>query len=306
MRETLAHPTAERPPTWQCVLICWGTRYSTELINNLIQHIARHASRPPQFVLITDRPKPGLLSSVRVVPFPEYWIQPELLRSGCQAKLAMFERGVLDDALPAVYIDLDTVVLGDMVRVLELMTEPSAIALLQSAILPFGPIGRWVHRRTQGRRYARGNSSVVVFHPAHHHAIAERFRAIHDQDPAFSFRPTHADERFISWVAQAHARAIPKSLVVKFPGEFMFPLVGWLKLRALLPWVKRRREGLVAVTLCGLSIKPEMLLALPEGARLIDEKRRVLIWSRRVLGPMQQRIRDFYAGQVLAEGKDNP
>ena len=111
-------------PRWQCVLICWGTRYATALINNLIKRIAAHVRTQPLYVLITDSLKPDLLASVRQVQFPEYWLQPDFLRGGCQAKLAMFERGVLDETLPAVYVDLDTVVFGDLVRVLDLMSPP--------------------------------------------------------------------------------------------------------------------------------------------------------------------------------------
>lgn len=293
-------------PSWQCVLICWGTRYSTSLINNLIEHIAAHARTQPLYVLITDSHKSDLLARVRQVQLPEYWLQPAFLRGGCQAKLAMFERGMLDETLPAVYVDLDTVVFGDLVRVLDLMSHPHTIAMLQSAVIPFGPLGRWVYRLTGGRHYARGNSSIVAFHPAHNHEIAERFREINGQDSRFTFRPTIADERFISWVAQKRVRAIPKTIAVKFPGEYMSPLIWLLKLRARLPWVRRRRAQQVAVTLCGLSIKPEKLLALPEGALFVDEKKRVLIWSSNILGPIQEEIRRFYAGQTpldIAESK---
>ncbi|MDA0868389.1 MAG: hypothetical protein O3C03_10260 [Proteobacteria bacterium] len=42
---------------WQCVLVCWGTKYSDALIDNLIWHIDHLAKvKPTRFVLITDRP----------------------------------------------------------------------------------------------------------------------------------------------------------------------------------------------------------------------------------------------------------
>jgi len=177
--------------------------------------------------------------------------------------------------------------------------------MLQSAVIPFGPLGRWVYRVTKGRHYARGNSSIVAFHPAHNYEIAERFREIHAQDPNFSFRPTIADERFISWITQPRVRAIPRSIAVKFPAEYMSP-IGWLlKVRASLPWVRTRRAQQVAVTLCGLSIKPERLLALQEGDRVVDDKNRVLIWSQSALGPMEAKIRRFYADQIRINTRGN-
>jgi len=288
--------TWQKPyPTWQCVMICWGTKYSTALINNLIHNIASKASSVPRFVLITDAHKPDLMDGVQTVPFPAYWLQARLKQSGCQAKLVMFEKGILCEDLPALYVDLDTIVLGDLQQALSLMDSPKTVALLQSAIIPFGPLGRLRHRLSKGKHYARGNSSFVIFHPAHNHFIAERFRELFAQHPNFEFRPMFADERFISWVAQPHMKAIPSTFAVKFPGEFMFYWGWWLYLRALLPWVRARRSQLAAVTLNGLMIKPEKILQLQDGDRLTDEKGRVLVWSPRTLGHMQQRIRQYYA-----------
>ncbi len=276
-------------------MICWGTKYNTSLINNLIQNIASKASSVPRFVLITDTHKPDLLRGVHSVPFPEYWQHAPLKRSGCQAKLVMFEKGILCEDLPALYVDLDTIVLGDLQQGLSLMETPKTVALLQSAIIPFGSLGRLRHRMSKGRHYARGNSSFVIFHPAHNHFIAERFRELFKQYPGFEFRPMIADERFISWVAQPHMKAILSTFAVKFPGEFMFYWGWWLYLKALLPRVRSRRNALAAVTLNGLMIKPEKILQLQDGDRITDEKGRVLVWSPCTLGPMQQRIRQYYA-----------
>ena len=282
-------------PAWQCVLICWGDKYGVDIVNRLVDSVAEHSPGCARFVLLTDRERPGLRPQVQCIAHPQHWLDAPLKRSGCQAKLAMFEQGVLATDLPAIYIDLDTIVLGDMGRLLRLQRSPQTIAILQSAIIPFGPLGRWLHRRTQGRRYARGNSSVVVFHPAHCHFIAEEFMRLYAQHPNFEFRPMVADERFISWVAQPHMRAIPKTDVVKFPGEYMFPWPAWLYIKAWLPWVRRRRAGQLAVTLNGLLIKPEKLMALAEGDVIIDEKGRHLVWSERTLGPMKNTILRFYA-----------
>jgi hypothetical protein len=279
---------------WQCVLICWGDKYGVDIINRLVASVELHCTCRPRFVLITDRDRPGLPAHVQCVPFPEHWLEPALKRSGCQAKLVMFEEGILQTDLPAIYIDLDTIVMGDMSRLLALQHTPQSVAILPSAILPFGALARWLYARTRQRKYARGNSSVVVFHPAHCHYIASRFRALYVQFPEFGFRPMIADERFISWVAQAHMQAISKAHVAKFPGEYMFYWSWWLYVKARLPWVKARRRAQLAVTLNGLMIKPERLLALSEGDVIVDEKNRKLVWSRHTLGSMQETILCFY------------
>lgn len=282
-------------PQWQCVLICWGEKYDVQTINRVAQAVAANAQRQPRFVLITDREHAGLQANIQTVFFPEFWLQAPLKRSGCHAKLVMFEEGILPTDLPAVYIDLDTIIMGDVSRLLDLIQTPRTVAVLQSAIIPFGAFARWLSRRTQGRRYARGNSSVVVFHPAHCHYIASEFKRLLSQYPAFEFRPMVADERFISWVAQPYMRAVSKRAVAKFPGEYMFYWPAWLYIKARLPWVRHRRAHQLAVTLNGLMIKPELLVALKQGQVIVDEKNRKLVWSHHTLGPMQKIILDYYA-----------
>ena len=212
------------PYTWQLVIVLWGTKYGVAEVNHLINAVRTHSSQPPRVVLITDRARDGLAADVITRPFPAFFLQPEFLRGGCQAKLSMFEAGVVPDDLPAIFMDLDTVVLGDMARFLALQSTPQTIAIFQSAILPFGALGRAVWRATKGRRYARGNSSIVVFHPRECGFIAQRFRALYGQHGHGGIKPLVADERFVSWAAQPVMRAIPRHMAVKFPTEFMLPL----------------------------------------------------------------------------------
>lgn len=281
-------------PAWQCVMVCWGDKYPIELINHLMSEIERYAPTPPRFVLICDLPKPGLRASAITRDFPTFFLNPAFKKGGCQAKLAMFEKGVLPEDLPAIYIDLDTIVLGDISAALNLMDTRQTVAMLPSAIIPFGPIGRTLWKWTDKKKYARGNSSMVVFHPAECHYVAETFHILFAKHPDLGFRPMVADERFISWVAQPHMKKLPKTLIVKFPGEFMFPWRWWLYLKAWLPWVRARRAKLAAITLNGLLIKPESLVSLGEGEVVTDNKSRQMVWSESTLGGFRSRILDFY------------
>lgn len=281
-------------PTWQCVLIAWGDKYGVDVINGLVDSVVRYAKITPRFVLITDRERVGLNTNIQCVDFPQYWLDAPLLRSGCQAKLVMFERGIVPEDLPAIYLDLDTMILGDLGVLLSLLRTQQTVAMLHSAIIPFGAIGRALYRYTNKRRYARGNSSITVYHPAHCHYISEHFRKLYAQHPNFEFRPMIADERFISWVAQPHMRTVPNRWGVKFSREYMFVWAPWLYIKALLPWVRKRRSQQLAVTLAGMFIKPEKLLALPEGAVIIDEHRRRLVWSKKTMGNMKAVVANYY------------
>ena len=282
-------------PSWQCVMICWGDRYGAEVINHLAENILHSASSAPRFVLMTDRARPGLLPEIQTVAFPEFFLKDEFKGPGCQAKLGMFQKGVLPEDLPAIYVDLDTAILGDLTRAFDFQPVEETIQLLQSAVLPFGPLARLIYRVTSEKKYARGNSSVVVFHPAHCHFIAERFKALYEKHGGMGIRPMVADERFISWVAQPRMRALPKSFAVKFPTEFMLPSRVLCYLKSSLPWIRRRRENLVAITFCGLSNKPETLIELQENEEVVDNKNRILIWNDRVLGNLRHRLMKYYS-----------
>jgi hypothetical protein len=288
-------PSSGRP-VWQCVMFLWGDKYDVAFVNRLVRAVGTHADSPPRFVLLSDRDRPGLDPQVDLRRIPAFWLTPDFLRAGCQAKLAMFETGVLQDDLPALYVDLDTVVTGDLGQLVAKLPRADGLMLLQSAIVPLGTIGRLLWRATKGRKYARGNSSLVVFHPKHHGYIAAKFKELWTKDASFWFRPMIADERFMSWASQATVSAISNRLVVKFPTEFMSRVPLFSYLWAVLPWVRVRRNRLMAVTLCGVEIKPENLLALPAGGRVTDPKGRVLIWSDFVLGKTRGDIINFYSG----------
>lgn len=276
-------------------MFLWGDKYDVALVNRLIRAIATHAASQPRFVLLSDRARPGLDPRADLRRIPDFWLTPVFRGPGCQTKLAMFQDGVLQEDLPALYIDLDTVVTGDLTRLLAKLPRPDGLMLLQSAILPLGAIGRFFWRLSKGKRYARGNSSLVVFHPKHHKSIATQFIDLWQQKQSLWFRPMIADERFMSWASQATVSALPNSLAVKFPTEFMSRLNALSYLWAVLPWVRARRAGLIAVTLCGVEIKPEELLALPEGGLVTDPKGRTLIWSDFILGKTRRDIIAFYS-----------
>lgn len=280
---------------WQCVMFLWGDKYDVALVNRLVHAVATHAPHQPRFVLLSDRMRPGLDPRVDLRLIPAFWLDPVFLRGGCQTKLAMFEVDVLQDDLPVLYIDLDTVVTGDLSQIVATLPRPDGLMLLQSAIVPLGAMGRVIWRLTKGRKYARGNSSLVVFHPKFHRHIAAKFKELWLKNPSYWFRPMIADERFMSWASQATVSAISDRFAVKFPTEFMSRVPFFSYLWAVLPWVRIRRNGLIAVTLCGVEIKPENLLELPVGGRVTDPKGRVLIWSDFVLGKTRRDIVNFYS-----------
>ena len=207
-------------PTWQCLLICWGDKYHSEYINHTIEAVIRNSTSKPRFVLISDRPRPGLHPDVQVVDFDPWWLQKQFRTISLQAKLYMFEKGVIPDDLPTVYIDLDTAVLGDLSQAINLLRTPKSMLMVQSVVLPFGWPGRLVYRLTNKKRYARGNSSIVVFHPSECSYISETFKRLYEEHGGFGIRPMIAaevdDMAMLRLIARQHPGvAVVPPVVVK-------------------------------------------------------------------------------------------
>ena len=281
-------------PTWQCLLICWGDKYHSEYINHTIEAVIRNSTSKPRFVLISDRPRPGLHPDVQVVDFDPWWLQKQFRTISLQAKLYMFEKGVIPDDLPTVYIDLDTAVLGDLSQAINLLRTPKSMLMVQSVVLPFGWPGRLVYRLTNKKRYARGNSSIVVFHPSECSYISETFKRLYEEHGGFGIRPMIGDERFISWVAQEHINRVPNWFGIKFLNEYMYGQKWLVYLKGALPWVRARRDKLAVVTLPGEYVKPELIVGYEDGYEVQDEKNRWLLWNERALGKMGVRLQEYY------------
>ena len=202
-----------------------------------------------RIVLLADRTRSGLEFDVEMRDIPPWYLAPALLGSGCQAKLCLIEPGVVPDDMPAVYLDLDTLVLGDLSRLPTVMEGPETVAILQSAVPPFGAFARWLYRATAAAALRAGNSSIVVFHPAQATFIATRFRALVERYGLGGFRPP----------------------------------------------IRRRQDGLVAVTFPGVKLKGEDLVALPEGAVITERKGRKLFWTDHALGGLLRKMIDIYS-----------
>ncbi|MGR3713711.1 MAG: hypothetical protein ACU0A6_11395 [Shimia sp.] len=289
---------------WQLVVILWGTKYGVAEVNRLIETVRSSASKPFRTILITDRERSGLDTSVQTRPFPEFFSRKEMRGPGCQAKLVMFENGIVPDDLPAIYVDIDTVVFGDICKLLAETKTEKGLMLFQSAILPIGPVGRFIAQLTNKRKYARGNSSIVVYHPRECSFVAETFRNMQATYGDSGVRPMAADERFMSWAAQDHLQRIPRHMAVKFPTEFMLPWRWLIRLRGRLPWVRKRWAGLLAVTLPGIEVKGQELLTMAEEAEIVDRKGRILIWSEAAIGPMKARLTEYYRALEAATKED--
>lgn len=245
---------------------------------------------------MTDSFRSGVDQRVRQVLIADDLNRPEF-KKNYTIKLSLFDQRALPPHSPCVYLDLDTVVTGDLGRMASLARSPEDIYMLPPGnLLSFGFIRRVAFLLTRGRSMATGNSSIVVFHSDMMPNLLNEFQRLKAQGgvPA---RFLSNDDIFISWFGQRRLKAVPPNLGVMFRREFLTrsKWLGWLRSR--MPWVLQRRDQIVAVTFNGVEHKLENLVQLPDGTLHRESKGRFGYWSRKEMGPIKDRIVQAVGGQ---------
>lgn len=274
---------------WCLVLVLWGDKYASAHVNAIVGNVYRHSATCAHAILMTDRIREGLDDRVQQVLIPDGFNRPEC-KKNYTIKLSLFDSSALPTDLPCVYLDLDTVVTGDLARIAALIKDANDLFMLPpGGLLGFGWIRRFLFRATRGRRMATGNSSILAFHSGMRPNLAKEYLQLKTSGGANPLVLSN-DDLFISWFGQERLRPIPTALGVMFRREFLtrFRWFGWMKNR--LPWVRQRREGIVAVTFNGVEHKLENLLQLPDGSWHRDSKGRSGYWSRAEMGAIKDKI----------------
>lgn len=286
---------------WCLVLVIWGEKYSDAHVNLAIRTAKACSPSLRHVVLFTDRDRPGIDPLAEQRPFPEFFRRPVWFTHGYIAKLSMFSRGDLPADMACVYVDLDTVITGDLGKLAALVRAPNDYLMLPPGnLIGFGRLRRLIYKLTDGRIYAIGNSSILAYSSAAEPNLCDVFRAqLESGDPADP--KLHIDDRFISWFAQPRLRAVPSSLAVMFRREFLsHTSLGHIVKNRIGPLLGRRRR-LVAITLNGMDFTAEGVRALQDGAELSDGRGRTGRWSDAALGPIKGVIADYY--NAIAPGQ---
>lgn len=139
---------AREDVTFACVRV--GTRYGPEYVERLRNGIERHYRRGFNMICLTDQPQEidGVTNiAVRGDRYPGWW-----------SKMAMFSTAV---GCRRIYLDLDTVIVGDLTPLTELDVEFGICGNFSRAISPSYP--------------CRYGSCVMTMAPRFGHDIANRF-----------------------------------------------------------------------------------------------------------------------------------
>lgn len=276
----------------------WGEKFHSGHVNVLVRSVRAHSPDCTAAILITDRPRPDIDSWVTQAPIPAEFDRSEFFRSGYIVKLSVFAAPELPDRTRCVFLDIDTLVLGDLGRLARMVRRHDDLLMLPPATVGFNPLSRLIYRLTGGRKLRTGNSSVIAYSSDGGRALARRYLELYADPKTRDARYMKVDDAFVSWFGQPVLRDVPKSAAVMLRREFLSRVPFWPDIKSRLPWTIRRRTKLGAVTMNGVDYKPEVLLRLAEGAVIQDAKGRRGRWSTRHFGDLLPRIKDLCEASV--------
>lgn len=274
-------------PGFALVLALWGNRYGPPHVNGIVEAAFRQSPNLARVVLMTDRLRDGMDSRIEQKLFPPPFDGPEFFGQGYRAKLAVFAAVEAGAALPCVFLDLDTVVIGDLGRIAALVREPDDLLMLPPAGLRFGRLRRLLDRiRANPAKFPIGNSSVLAFHSAARPNLAETYAGHYRTGRFPPGWESVVDDVLISAFGRGRVRAVPTDCAVMLRREFLSRLPFWPLMKSRLPSVRRRRASIAAVTMNGVAVKPETLATLREGSVLGDGRGRTGRWSEAGFGAL--------------------
>ncbi|MFQ5622316.1 MAG: hypothetical protein ACE5FS_02870 [Paracoccaceae bacterium] len=192
------------------VVLCmkWGTLYGPDYVNVLYAAVAGNLHRDFRFVCLTDDPV-GIRREVECHPIPDHGFRSGEFAFGGWPKLSVFARDLYGLAGRALFLDLDTVIVGDITPLFDV---PGELVMIRE----------WKRFNDHFRpRRVRGMSSVFSFdlHGLPH--LLERYL----EDPAAARASVRHEQEWIT----KHAGGMsfwPDGWVVSFKRQLMaVPLV---------------------------------------------------------------------------------
>jgi hypothetical protein len=275
---------------WCLVLVVFGDLYSTSDVNHLVESVLKFSKGCDEIILITDKVREHLRPEIRQKSFPDFFNRDLFFRPGYVAKLSLFSKNVLPVDKTCVYLDLDTVVFGDIGKIANLVSSRDDMFILPSVFWEISAFTRLLTKLTFGRFYKVGNSSIMAYHSGGELNISAEFEKLFIQDRDQNDAKFKIDDIFISWCARYIIKPVPRSLGVMFRKELLARSRMILWLRANLWFSNKRRKNLVAVTLNGVDLKPERLLALEDGKLFADHKGRFGYWDDTTTSGLKTKI----------------
>ena len=270
---------------WWLVLIIWGEKYTDDDCNRLIFSALRHAQHCKGVCVLTDRMDRNIDSRAQLVPIPEDFARDDFKTGGLPIKISMFDLPAIPADDVCIYVDLDSVIIGNLDR-LALLADKADIWTIDVFPFRFSRVRRALYRLSGGKRFAKGNSSAFVFRNAFEGNPTSQFRSLFT---AGKLEPRFLnDDRFIGWSCQEKLRGFPTHLVANFRLEFLSPAMWMTRLYSAIR--KTLRKEMVIVTFAGPNTKLETILSQDGDTKIVDHHGRVGYWRDAHTGGVSSRV----------------
>lgn len=189
----------------------WGTLYSADYVNVLFRAVSANLSRPCRFHCLTDDPT-GISDGVEIHPLPSHSFGPGAYAFGGWPKLSVFEAGFLGLTGRALFVDLDTVILGPLDGLFDV---PGPLVLIRE----------WprLNDMLRGNRERRGMSSVFAFDIGAQPSLLTDYLA----DPEAARASVRHEQAWITKHGE-DMRFWPDGMIVSFKKTLMAgPILNW-------------------------------------------------------------------------------
>lgn len=259
---------------WYLVLIVWGDKYPDQYINSIIFSTMRHSPNCAGAIVFSDRVDRTIDPRGQIVPIPNDFSSDAFKAGGYPIKICMFDVPGVPDGTPCIYLDLDSVVIGSLDKLIGLL-EHAPIWTIDVFPRRFSMFFRLLHRLSEGKKFAVGNSSALVYLNKFSGNPTEKFRAIRNNTASGTLY-MH-DDKFIASACQQEIRGLPTEWVAYFRIEYLAPTLWLAHVKNF--FRKAARQEIVIVTFAGPLSKLDDLIMSPEGSVVRDHHGRVGIWS---------------------------
>ncbi|MCW1952522.1 MAG: hypothetical protein KIH44_014280 [Octadecabacter sp.] len=274
---------------WYLILMVWGNRYSDDFCNRLIHSAFKYSKNCRGAVILTDRCDRDIDPRGKQVKIDPYFNIDAFKKDGLAIKISMFEIDAVPKGATCVYLDLDSLILGELDSVAAL-SEDAELWTIDVFPRRFNARTRRKALNTQGKTYRVGNSSAFVYKNKFEGNPTQQFRALH----AAGDLPADMahDDKFIGWACQQQLRGFPTDMVCYFRVEFFWPTM-WLA-DLMSKFRKSAREKIKIITFAGPNTKLDILLDLPDGASIRCHHNRIARWDDQQTNNIKSRIIDEY------------
>ena len=193
------------------LIVCmkWGTLYGPEYVNLLHRAIAQHLPEPHEFLCLTDDAT-GFDASILVDALPDMPMDAAYWKKGGWAKLAVVKSGFAPAGTRVLFVDLDTVILGNLTGMFETGPEVTMVKEWKRFVDYVNPM-----------RPRKKMSSVFAFDAERETAIYDAFAA----DPAKARREFRIEQYFLDHYASA-VNTWPDGWMTGFKRELLPPRFG--------------------------------------------------------------------------------